>query len=342
MEPPHCPEPGWDLPGSPFHEGELQVQRRLGMEAKIDTVGRRSVRRYLTAQHRVFFPLLPIAFIGSVGKRGDPAASVVMGSPGFVSAPDAHHLRIIAPPPFGDLLEANLHVGTALALLGIELPTRRRNRAIGVVEALSADGFVLAIQQTMGICQKYIQARETIFVATPPTSSPTLVRSTAVDAAAAALICRADSFFIASNNPSATDRQLGGPDVSHRGGRPGFVRVDDAQTLTAPDFVGNFIFSTLGNIAVDPRVGLLFVDFDNGGFLQVSAEAEVIWEGAELEAFDGAERLLRFHVREARRVEKALPGRFSPPDYSPFVARTGTWVDIEARLRSPVTPPSSE
>ena len=59
-----------------------------------------------------------------------------------------------------------------------------------------------------------------------------------------------------------------GADISHRGGRPGFVRVD-GDVLTIPDFRGNRYFNTLGNLIAEPRASLLFVDFETGDLLQL-------------------------------------------------------------------------
>ena len=123
----------------------------------------------------------------------------------------------------------------------------------------------------------------------------------------------------------------GGPDISHRDGLPGFVRIDDPRTLTSPDFIGNFMFNTLGNLEFKRRVGLLFVDFAAGDTLQVLAEAEVIWDGEAVHAFAGAQRLVRFHLSEVLRVPGTVPARFSEPEYSPFLLTTGIWADAEAQ-----------
>lgn len=322
-------EPGWDLEQSPFHAGELAIQERVGVREKIDAQGRRATRRYLTAQHRDFFPLLPYIFVGSVGADGQPWASMLMGDPGFVRAPDAHHLDVRAQPLFGDPLNDTLRDGAELSLLGVQLHTRRRNRAIGVAEQVRADGFRLAVRQTMGVCPQYIQGRAPVFHADPMAPTPRPVhRAATLDAAATAIIAAADTYFVASHDPRAEDGEARGADISHRGGRPGFVRVDDAQTLTAPDFVGNFIFNTIGNWQIDDRAGLMFVDFDSGDMLYIAARAEVIWDGPEVKAFVGAQRLVRYHVRDVIRVEASLPARFSTPDYSPLLPRTGHWDEV--------------
>jgi hypothetical protein len=258
---------------------------------------------------------------------------MLMGRPGFVAAPDAHHLRVDAVPLFGDRLAGNIATGAHLAILGIELPTRRRNRAIGEVEPAHANGFTLSVRQTMGICAKYIQGREMAFVADPtrPEHRP-IVCASKLDSAATAIVAASDCFFIASNDPIAAHGVSGGPDISHRGGRAGFVHVEDSRTLTSPDFIGNFVFNTLGNLEFERRVGLLFVDFETGDTLQIAAEAEVIWDGEAVRAFTGAQRLVRFHVNEALQVRGAVPARFSRPDYSPFLARTGALGDADAHL----------
>ena len=116
-----------------------------------------------------------------------------------------------------------------------------------------------------------------------------------------------------------------GVDVSHRGGKRGFVRVDADGTLTVPDFVGNYFFNTIGNLQVNPRAGLLYIDFENGDLLYLAVEAQIIWDGPEVAAFEGAKRLLRFTVREMLRTEAALPLRWGAAAQSPFLDATGAW-----------------
>jgi predicted pyridoxine 5'-phosphate oxidase superfamily flavin-nucleotide-binding protein len=136
------------------------------------------------------------------------------------------------------------------------------------------------------------------------------------------MIESADTFFIATayrGNIESGERPHGA-DVSHRGGNPGFVRLGDEHTLTVPDFIGNSYFNTIGNLLLEPRAGLLFIDFAAGDLLYLAADADVVFAGEELRAFAGAERLLRFRVREALRVERSLPLRWSEAELSPFLA----------------------
>jgi ferredoxin-NADP reductase/predicted pyridoxine 5'-phosphate oxidase superfamily flavin-nucleotide-binding protein len=327
--------PGWDLERSPFHAGELAVQERVGVRDKIDAQGRRAVRRYLTDQHREFFPLLPYAFVGSVDAQGRPWSSMLMGEPGFLQTPDAHTLVVKARPLPGDPLNETLKPGASIALMGVQLNTRRRNRAIGTVRDIGTDGFSIAVQTTLGLCPQYIQGREPVFIRDPFVRIERPVnRSPVLDATARAVIEKADTYFVASVGPRSEDAVASGADISHRGGRPGFVRVDGETTLTAPDFVGNFIFNTLGNLQIDNRAGLLFIDFETGDLFYIAARTEVIWDGPEVKAFTGAQRLMRYHVEEVIRVADALPARFSPPETSPLSDRTGTWAEAARTMEA--------
>jgi predicted pyridoxine 5'-phosphate oxidase superfamily flavin-nucleotide-binding protein len=94
--------------------------------------------------------------------------------------------------------------------------------------------------------------------------------TTTLDAAPAALVAAADTFFIASFHPER------GADASHRGGRPGFVRVRGQRTLEFDDYPGNNMFNTLGNLSGHPWAGLLFVDFERGDLVQMTGRARIL------------------------------------------------------------------
>lgn len=320
-------------PDSPFHAGELAIQERAGTLAQSAITGRRGIRDHMPDQHREFFAQLPFMMVGSVDATGQPWASVLVGQPGFMRSPDPKTLRVDAHPLPGDIFGTNLHAGSRLGLLGMELPTRRRNRLNGVVTAVDAAGFTLGVTQSFGNCPQYIQGREALFV---DNLGPLRVEDRAhLDAADRALIEAADTLFIASNAAlDSPQSPAAGADVSHRGGRPGFVRIEDGHTLVLPDFTGNSFYQTLGNLHLDPRAGLLFIDFTSGDLLQLCCSASVVWDGPELKAFVGAERLVRLKVEGVRRLVNSLPLRWSEPAYWPLIERTGTWAQTDAALAS--------
>ncbi len=310
-----------------FHEGECAVQARMGVQVRLEEVGPRVIRDYMPEQHRTFFMQLPFVIVGSVEASGQPWASVLANPPGFIQSTDSHSLNIFASPQRFDPLHKTLIAGARVGLLGIEPHSRRRNRMNGLVSSVNDAGFVVQVNQSFGNCPKYIQARKPEYVAHNALVKKTVYQSNQLDEAARKLILGADTFFIATAylSESESKNKAHGVDVSHRGGKPGFVRVDDSMTFTVPDFSGNLFFNTIGNLTVNPRAGLLFIDFESGDLLYLAVEAQVIWEGAEVELYEGAERLLRFHLMEMKRVTAGLPMRWSAAELSPVLAQIGSW-----------------
>jgi predicted pyridoxine 5'-phosphate oxidase superfamily flavin-nucleotide-binding protein len=282
---------------------------------KVGEMGRKMLRDHLIQQHIDFYPLLPLILIGAPDPEGRPWASALFGEPGFVRALDPHRLRIGVLPAPDDPIGPALTTGARLGALGIELPTRRRNRLNGRVLEVQADGLVVAVQQSFGNCPKYIQTRALRWRPVGE-REPAVVAST-LDDPARELISKADTFFIASVfGDDPTDRRLGA-DVSHRGGATGFVRFDAPNRLVFPDYVGNNAFQTLGNISMDPRVGLLFLDFEAGTLLQVTGRAEIMWGGPAVEAIRGAQRLVSVTIERMVRRPQALPLAATFLEWSP-------------------------
>ncbi|MEP6790450.1 MAG: pyridoxamine 5'-phosphate oxidase family protein [Ramlibacter sp.] len=310
----------------PFHEGEQALQQRAGAYERLAEIGPQIIRDHMPDQHRHFFVQLPMLLAGSIDAQGQPWASVLAGPPGFMESPDPQQLVVNALPLPGDPLQRGLAPGMQIGLLGIEPHTRRRNRMNGVVARVDEAGFAVRVTQSFGNCPKYIQARRPQFAAGRATQAA-LQEGPQLDDEAIRMIRSADTFYIATAHPLAAHSKAAGQgvDVSHRGGKPGFVRVDGTGTLTVPDFLGNFFFNTLGNIALNPRAGLLFIDFDNGDLLYLAVRAAIVLDGREVQAFAGAQRLLRFEVTAMRRVRAALALRWSEAELSPQLLKTGTW-----------------
>jgi predicted pyridoxine 5'-phosphate oxidase superfamily flavin-nucleotide-binding protein len=316
--------PGWTLRESPFHAGEVAVHDRVGIGAAIEArVRRAGIRNYLPEQHRRLFSELPFLLIGSTDPDGQPWATLRIGKPGFISTLDAHTLHI-AGVPLPDNPLGSLHAGAFIGALGIQLTTRRRNRVNGVIAAADDSGLTVAVSQSFGNCKKYIQCRTPELIE----GDCNVATSAVLDAdrlndADRSLISQSDTLFIASANLDADAGVARGADVSHKGGRPGFVRIDDARTLTVPDFIGNSYFNTIGNLTCDPRAGLLFIDFESGDLLYLAARTAIIWDDPDIGSFTGAQRLLRFHLQAVRRTTKTLLIRWSPVQYAPELPRTG-------------------
>lgn len=318
--------PSTPIDADPFHAGERAMQTRAGVRERLALVGGRVIRATMPEQHRDFFRQLPFLVAGSVDAAGQPWASMLAAPPGFIESPDPRRLAIHALPQPASPLAPALQVGASLGLLGIEPQTRRRNRVNGTVTTIGDDGFDLEVTQSFGNCPQYIQARAAHYVVREREASA-MVRSDSLDRLACDIITRADTFFIASAHPQSAinPARSEGVDVSHRGGKPGFVRVDADGTLMVPDFSGNNFFNTLGNLAINPRAGLLFADFVSGDLLHLAVAAEIVWDGAQLEAFAGAQRLMKFRVLDALRLKRAMPLAWSVAQRSPLLASTGSW-----------------
>jgi predicted pyridoxine 5'-phosphate oxidase superfamily flavin-nucleotide-binding protein len=285
--------------GSPFHPGELEAQRLAGGGAAGG-----GIRDHVSDPQRVFLASLPFV-VAAVRDAGWPAAALLAGAPGFVATPDPRTLRIAAPPAaFGPAAHA-VAPGAPFGLLGIELATRRRNRANGRIVSAQADGIVVAVTQSFGNCPKYIHPREVRAAAGGAAPAEPLG---ALDAEARALVANADTFFVATS--ARVDDPAGGVDVSHRGGPPGFLRLD-GDVLSVPDYPGNRYFNTLGNLVAEPRAALLLVDFERGDLLHLGGRTEIVWGGPEVSATPGAERLWRVHLERAWRRRDAVPLRWS-------------------------------
>lgn len=321
-------------PSSPWHAGELQLQRHAGVAEQMDPVGRRVLRTFLLDQHREFYPLLPFIVIGSVDGDGTPWATIRSGRPGFLHSPDPHTLDVEAASDADDPAEAGMNDGDPIGLVGVDLITRRRNRMNGTVSRDNNDRFSVAVGQSFGNCPRYIQNRQFSFVRDPETPQRAeVVVSDRLGVQERGIIKSADTFFVASYvDRDSKGRQV---DVSHRGGRPGFVRVDADGSLTVPDFNGNLFFNTLGNFVVNPRAGLLFIDHETGDVLQIAGSVEVILDSPEIAAFEGAERLWRVTPEKVVLRKDALPLRWSflENGMSPNSLMTGDWQEAASRLK---------
>ena len=269
-----------------FHEGELAVQRRAGVADTAAKVGR-IIESEIPPAFAAFLATRQFLVVAREEDDGRVWASLVTGRPGFARALDEHRLLIEAPRFGAD--------GAAVGVLAIEPHTRSRIRLNGLAQ-LTSDGVVVTVTEAFGNCTKYIRRRVPVG---PAASTRDVSQTTAarLDARGRELVAAADTFFIASAHPRR------GADASHRGGPPGFVEVAaDGTRLAFPDFAGNRMFQTLGNLTVDPRAGLLFVDWESGSTLEVSGRAAVAW--------DGTDRTVEFDVEAVRERPGALGARW--------------------------------
>jgi len=313
------------LESSPFHEGEQRIQARLGVRDEIEPWARQVVRGLLPDQHREFYAQLPFLVVAARDGLGAPWATLLAGEPGFAHSENPNELTISAALAVDDPLHGALYAGSDVGVLGIESHTRRRNRVNGRVSEEDAAGFRLRVEQAFGNCPKYITERVARY-ANPSPRKPRWQKSTSLSREAQRWIATADTFFIATGYRGEGESEAHGMDASHRGGPPGFVRVLDEGRLEFDDYAGNNHYNTLGNLEMDARAGLLFVDFDRGGLLHLRGRTEVHWEGAR--------RTIRFELDEALERCHVLPLRWTNPQASRRKLRVAEIHRESAEVRS--------
>lgn len=290
---------------SPWHIGEQTIQQHFGMRERLADV--RAIRPFLSGDHRDFFSELSYVVVGAPDAEGQPWATVLFGEPGFITAPDAKLLRIGARPAADDPFTAAWAAGTPAGVLGIELATRRRNRAAGrLTEA--TDAVAIAIEQSYGNCPQYIWPR----AAGPASAAAAAATAEDVaidDARLAQVIAAADTFFIASQYRDPDGGAAGAADVSHRGGEAGFMTLADGA-IVWPEYRGNFFFNTLGNLHLNPAAGLLIPDFAGGDLWQLTGRAELLWPRGGAHRAEGrpdTNCLVRFRPARILRRAGAMP-----------------------------------
>ncbi|MEV6578359.1 pyridoxamine 5'-phosphate oxidase family protein [Streptomyces sp. NPDC051582] len=283
-----------------YHQGSLAVQERVGVRELAEHVGR-SIGTGIKDVAAAFLELQPHLVVGAADGTGRMWASLLTGPPGFVRATGPHRMAVAGGVPAGDpLAEALATAGTGVGTISLDPRTRRRMRLGGTVE-VTARGFAVEAERVFANCPKYIQKRQPLELVAD--GAGVVRRGGALTPDQERAVRAADTFFVATTAGN-------GVDASHRGGMPGFVEVLSPVELSWPDYAGNAMFLTLGNLATDPRAGLLFPDWESGAVLQLSGSARTEY---------GPDGSRSIHFRVESVVEGLHPGRlrWSAPEYSP-------------------------
>jgi uncharacterized protein len=304
-----------------YHSGEIAVQTRAGVREELAHLGligntlKPAAEAFLTKQSY-------LAIAGTVDAEEKIWASLLVGDPGFIQVLSPQIVKIHSLPVASDPLYQNLLAHPQIGILAIDLVNRRRLRLNGeaelqlndaLVDAVRTGAITVQLQETFFNCPKYIQKRYLTATKPESTKAPEIFTRTAFNQSDRQWIASADTFFIASFYPKT------GVDASHRGGFPGLVRVLNSNKLVFPDYAGNNMFQTLGNLNVNPRTGLLFVDFEQGHTLQLTGTTTVIWEQTQFAQIPGAQRLIEFTVEQVLETRNATPLRWQFGEYSPAI-----------------------
>jgi len=291
-----------------FHEGELLVQKRAGVLDDARRVGQ-MLRRAIPPGARVFLADRRFIVLSAATPAGPLWVSVLAGPPGFLAvSDDGTLLEVRAQPQLTDPIAPAIVGENSIGLIAIDFAARRRYRVNGTVTSVAA-GITLEVHEAFGNCPKYIQAQTPRPDAAMAPSDPR--SADRLDEGQRGWIERAETLFLGTLHPEA------GADASHRGGAPGFVRVTGPREIVWGDYPGNTLFNSLGNAAVHPAAGLLFLDPQTGSTLQLSGTLEIDWSPEAAAAIPGAERVVRFSVQEVIERPGAIPLRWDPGEPSP-------------------------
>lgn len=273
-----------------FHGGELAVQHQAGVAGQAARLAPMLEAADLDGGFAAFLADQTFAALTGRDGAGSLWVTPLSGPPGFLHVSSPTTLEITATIPAGNPLHG-LPSGQKIGIVAISFAARRRVRVNGTL-AQALDGhMVVEVEQAYGNCPQYIQQR---VLTAEPSSQPErghVRRDRALSADDVELIRAADTFFLGTTHPGR------GSDASHRGGPPGFVRVD-GEGLWWPDYRGNNLFNSLGNLTVNPEAALLFADFATGCTLQLSGTADIDWGRPGRAGDDGhTGRLVRFTPR---------------------------------------------
>eukprot|EP00978_Attheya_sp_CCMP212_P017873 scaffold48141_cov49-Attheya_sp.AAC.1 len=304
-------------PTNPFHKGEVEVQKRLGVQQHVMGYAPKVVRPYMPDQHREFYKSQPFLVVAARDEHSNRMwSSLLFASDSdqvtsFVTSPDPTRLSMDARVLPGDALENALLPGSDLGMLGIEFAARRRNRVNGRLVAVSDENMSSTLEfkvdQSFGNCPQYIKPRDW-WTTTKETAnnenetvekqSPSGQRSNQLSEAQIDNIQQAETIFVATGFRGEGDDPRFGNDASHRGGASGFIKVEGSNKLLLPDYSGNNHYNTIGNLMMDSRMGITIPLFEHGGMIQLSGRAVVDWDAAAAAKFLGAERVIEFTIDE--------------------------------------------
>ncbi len=298
----------------PFHEGECEVQKRVGEDKIAERTGRIITDR-IPGSAIEFVNKQPMVITSCLDNEENIWTSILVGKPGFVTALDEHNVQINLSTIVSSKLDPfweNIRENTNVGMLFIELTTRKRLRVNGMVSK-SDENIIVSVEQAYPNCPKYIQRREIEVVGTNDDMSISKQNGISLTNDLKEWIENSDTMFVGSSDDKSN------LDASHRGGDSGFIQIVDESTLKIPDYPGNSMFNTLGNFMSNPKAGLLFVDFKEGKTLQLTGEAEIVWheEDAE-EKTGGTMRLWKFFISKWIQIDSLKGVNWMFIDYSPF------------------------
>ncbi|CZS96206.1 hypothetical protein WAI453_009818 [Rhynchosporium graminicola] len=314
-----------------WHTGEQEMQKLLRVPP-LDN----PTQPYLTPQASNTLIRAPLIALGTLDEEGRPWTTLWGGEAGFSRAIaqgiigvrttiDREHDPVVkvllGDKSDGEVMQMQ-GKGKMVSGLTINLETRNRVKLYGRMvagafaamdERIGEVQLVVKIEQSLGNCPKYLNKKHIV----PHIPKPKLISSNLLlTPAAVALLAKADLFFISSSNHESD------MDCNHRGGPQGFVRVlsneEGEVTLIYPEYSGNRLYQTLGNLRTTPRAGLVIPDFETGNVLYLTGTTEILVGKDAADAISHSNLAVKIRVEAMRFVEDGLAFRGHDGEFSPY------------------------
>jgi len=339
----------------PFHEGEAKMQQQLHVPQRDNPTS-----TMLTAQAAYMLQQAPLLAIGTLDSKDRPWTSLWGGNPGFSTILGGGIIgtRALVDGEHDPVVQALVgHVEKGETVQGgekmiggltIDLMARKRVKIFGRMVAacvgevdVEVEGeseqhaelphkqdqiqLVTKIEQSLGNCPKYLNQYE---LRPALVDSKPVFRSSTLSAGAKDLILKSDMFFLTT---SVVDDM----DTNHRGGPSGFVRVLSDNEFVYPEYSGNRLYQSLGNLQINPKIGVTFPDYESGSVLYTTGSAEILVGLEAARVLPGSNLAVKITVDEARLVEGGLPFRGTrkiPSPYNPLVRTLAIEGNIKASI----------
>ncbi len=264
-----------------FHQGELEIQNKYNIWHD-PALAERLLKDHIVEQLIPFIEKQSTIILSSLDLDGNIWTSMLLGNEEFVKVKTRKKIEIYLDQlksTQSEILFTNLRPKSKIGVLFIDTASRTRYRLNGYATLLS-NKIEITVSEAYPNCPKYIQQRIPVFSKEPSELGIKESKGQALNSFHKTWIKSADTFFMSSMN------KAGDMDASHRGGAPGFIEILEDGTLKIPDYIGNNLFNTLGNLLKVPKAGLLFLDFKEGHSLQLTGKTELIFDQEENTDFE--------------------------------------------------------
>jgi ferredoxin-NADP reductase/predicted pyridoxine 5'-phosphate oxidase superfamily flavin-nucleotide-binding protein len=325
----------------PWNEGEEKMHNLLRVPPQDNPTS-----AMLTPQASFMLQNGPLLALGTLDSQSHPWTTLWGGSPGFSeplggglvgtrtlvnSAQDPVVKALLGNTVEGELLQP-IDGGKILAGLAIDLMTRKRVKFAGRMIAgtvrevhIEPQGdkpagepptrqkeiqLVTKIDQSLGNCPKYLnqyRLHPASVDANLLSEGPSLTQE------GRTLISKSDMFFLTT----ATEHDM---DVNHRGGPQGFVRIISSSQFIYPEYSGNRLYQSLGNLQLNPNIGVTFPDYISGDVLFITGTATILVGLDAANLLPGSTLAVMITITDTRLVQRGLPfrgARHTPSPYNP-------------------------